>query len=89
MQRLALILLGVVVAGVLLGSIWTHAWGGLALVLVAGVGVAWYKLQVARSAEAEKFFGDVGEDTRLTGFQGGSPSEMPLDRDRAGPPRQP
>jgi len=34
-------------------------------------------VQVARGEAAERFFGDAGEDTRLTSFQGGSPSEMP------------
>ena len=90
MQRLVpLILLGLLAVGVLLVSIWTHAWGGVALVVVAGIGIAWYRIQVARGAAAEKFFGDVGEDTRLTGFQPGSPSEMPLDRSPPEPPQGP
>jgi hypothetical protein len=37
-------------------------------------------MQVAQTEATERFFGDPGDDTRLTGFQGGSPSEMPLDR---------
>ena len=54
-----------------------HSWGGIALVAVAAAGYAWYRAQVARGEAAQRFFGDAGEDTRLTGFQGGSPSEMP------------
>jgi hypothetical protein len=85
MQRLApLLLLGLVVVGVLLASIWMHSWGGVALVIVAGIGIVWYRTQVARSAAAEKFFGELGEDTRLTGFQAGLPSEMPVDRQAPG-----
>ena len=59
-------------------ALWVHAWGAVALIVVGAVGIAWYRVQVARSAaEAEKFFGDPGEETRLTGMQGVSPSEMP------------
>jgi hypothetical protein len=59
-------------------------------VLVGAVGIVWYRVQVARSEEAEDFFGGAGEETRLTGFQGGSPSEMPVDRSAAaGAPEQP
>jgi hypothetical protein len=37
-----------------------------------------------------EFFGDAGEETRMTGFQGGSPSEMPVDRSpAAGAPEHP
>lgn len=76
----------VLAAAVLLGvSLYLHLWGGIALVVVAGAGVAWYRMQVAQAQATEKFFGDAGEDTRLTGFQGGSPSEMPGD---AGPARR-
>ncbi|MGV3570693.1 MAG: hypothetical protein ACO1PB_08840 [Ramlibacter sp.] len=64
---------------------WFRAWGLLTLVVVGGAGLAWYRLQVARSAATEKFFGDMGEDTRLTGFQG-APSEMPVDRQPPAPP---
>ena len=48
--------------------------------VVMAAGYAWYRLQVARNAAAEKFFDAMGEETRLTGLQGGSPSEMPADR---------
>lgn len=69
-------------AALVLGlSAWQHSWGGVVLVLVAGAGYAWYRIEVARGEAAEQFFGDVGEDTRLTSFQGGSPSEMHVDRD--------
>jgi hypothetical protein len=62
-------------------SAWLHSWGGIALLVVAAGGYAWYRMEVARGEAAEQFFGDGGEDTRLTSFQGGSPSEMPVDRD--------
>jgi len=65
------------VAAVLALSWYLHSWGGVALVVMAAVGFAWYRIQVARGEAAERFFGDAGEDTRLTGLQGGSPSEMP------------
>jgi hypothetical protein len=58
-------------------SWYLHSWGGPALVAVAAAGYAWYRVQVARGEATERFFGDAGEDTRLTNFQGGSPSEMP------------
>jgi hypothetical protein len=62
-------------------SAWLHSWGGIALLIVAAGGYAWYRLEVARGEAAEQFFGEGGEDTRLTSFQGGSPSEMPVDRE--------
>jgi O-antigen ligase len=71
---------------VLVLSIYLHSWGGLVLLAVAGGAFAWYRIQVARSEAAEQFFGDAGEDTRLTGFQGGSPSEMPGPERNAPPP---
>jgi hypothetical protein len=58
-------------------SWYLHSWGGVALLAVAAAGLTWYRVQVARGEAAERFFGDAGEDTRMTGFQGGSPSEMP------------
>lgn len=79
-HRLALAAVAAAV-GVLALSWYLHSWGGIALVAVAAAGFAWYRVQVARGEAAERFFGDAGEDTRLTGFQGASPSEMPpLDR---------
>ena len=74
-----------VIAGV---AAWFRSWGLLALVLVGGAGLVWYRLQVARSAATENFFGDMGEDTRLTAFQG-SPSELPSDRAAAPKPAPP
>lgn len=79
-----------VVTLLLLGlSLYLHSWGGVALLVLIGGGYAWYRMQVARSEAAEEFFGGAGEDTRLTSFQGGSPSEMPVDRTAAphDPPR--
>jgi nitrogen fixation protein FixH len=71
----------VAVVLVLALSMYLHSWGGLVFLAVAGAAFAWYRIQVARSEAAEQFFGDAGEETRLTSFQGGSPSEMPpLDR---------
>lgn len=67
-------------------SLYLRMWGGLVLVAVAGAGFAWYRLQVARGQASEQFFGDQGEDTRLTQFQGGSPSEMPMDRGKGDDP---
>jgi hypothetical protein len=70
-----------IVAALLLAlSLYLHSWGGIALLAVAAAGYVWYRIQVARGEAAERFFGDAGEDTRLTSFQGGSPSEMPMDR---------
>ncbi|MBK6007986.1 hypothetical protein JJB11_17945 [Ramlibacter ginsenosidimutans] len=90
-HRLALAAVAAAV-GVLALSWYLHSWGGIALVAVAAAGFAWYRVQVARGEAAERFFGDAGEDTRLTGFQAGSPSEMPpLDRNpghNADPPRR-
>ena len=67
-------------------SAYLHSWGGPILVVVAAAGYAWYRTQVARGEAAEQFFGDLGEETRLTGFQGGAPSEMPVDP--PAPPRK-
>ena len=75
----------VLVLAVLALSLYLRSWGGLALLALVGGGYAWYRAQVARGEAAEQFFGDLGEDTRLTTFQAGSPSEMPVDRTM--PPR--
>jgi len=69
-------------------SMYLHSWGGLVFLAVAGGAFAWYRIQVMRSEAAEQFFGDAGEETRLTSFQGGSPSEMPP-MDRAAGPAAP
>ena len=59
----------------------------LVLVAVAAAGGAWYRVQVARGEAAEQFFGDLGEETRMTSFQQGSPSEMsPLESARSPAP---
>ena len=94
MTRPARLLAAAAIAAVLVLSLsaYLHSWGGVALVVVAVGAYAWYRIEVARGEAAEQFFGDGGEDTRLTSFQGGSPSEMPVDRDTeaqapAPPPR--
>ena len=70
----------VLVSLVLLGlSVYLHSWGGIVLLVLGSGAVAWYRAQVAQGEAAERFFGDMGEETRLTNFQGGSASEMPLD----------
>ena len=74
------LLLVFVYAGLVGLSAWLKSWGGIALLVVGGVGWAWYRVQVARTAAAEKFFGDAGEDTRMTGLQTAMPSEMPMDQ---------
>lgn len=80
-NKLPLALAAVAAVLVLVLSWHLRSWGGLALVAVGAAGYAWYAMQVARGEAAERFFGDAGEDTRLTSFQGGSPSEMsPLER---------
>ena len=83
-----LILAAAVAAALVLGlSLYLRSWGGFALLALAAAGYAWYRVQVARGEAAEQFFGDAGEDTRLTSFHAGSPSEMPMDRTI--PPRKP
>jgi hypothetical protein len=75
----------VLVSVLLLGlSFYLHSWGGIVLLFLGAGAIAWYRAQVAQGEAAEPFFGDMGEETRLTGFQGGSPSEMPLDRTMPG-----
>ncbi len=70
---------------VLLGlSVWLHSWGGLALIVLGAAGCVWYRNQVARGEDTEQFFGDLGEETRLTGFQGAGPSELPVERTLTG-----
>jgi hypothetical protein len=90
MKHPARLLAAVALAALVLALSWyLRSWGGVALVAIAAAVYAWYSIQVARSEAAERFFGDAGEDTRLTSFQGGSPSEMPpLERnpDRNGAP---
>jgi len=75
---------------VLLGlSAYLHSWGGVVLLVLGAGAIAWYRAQVAEGEAAERFFGDMGEETRLTNFQAGGASEMPLDSGLpapAGPP---
>lgn len=88
MKRSApLLIAAIVVAVLLLGlSVYLRSWGGVVLVAVATAVYAWYRVQVARGEAAEQFFGDLGEETRLTNFQGASPSEM---ADERRPPARP
>ena len=80
-RRARFLTAAIVVAAFLLAiSAYLHSWGGVVMVAVAAAGVVWYRMQVAQTEATERFFGEAGDDTRLTGFQGGSPSEMPLDR---------
>ena len=91
MRRSAPLAIAAIGAALVLALSWhLHSWGGPALVVAAAAGYAWYRVQVARGEAAERFFGDAGEETRLTGFQGGSPSEMPtLEREGADGDREP
>jgi len=81
MSRTALFTAVAVLASVvLLGlSLYLHSWGGVVLLALGAGAVAWYRAQVAEGEAAEPFFGDMGEETRLTNFQAGGASEMPLD----------
>ena len=84
MGRLAILMLVLAAAGV--AALLTGR-SSLASALVLGGfvlgGYAVYRMRAARSINTEEFFGGAGEDTRLTGLQGGaSPSEMPAERDR-------
>lgn len=89
MKRLLPLLVAAVAALLVLALSWhLKSWGGIALVAVAAAGFTWYRVQVARSEAAERFFGDAGEDTRLTSFQGG-PSEMPPPEAPGQEPRPP
>jgi hypothetical protein len=90
-RRTRFIAAAVAASLVLLGlSMWLRSWGGIVLVLLGAAAIAWYRAQVAEGEDAERFFGDMGEETRLPNFQGGSPSEMPLDRTLPGTaPRPP
>ena len=87
-RRTRLIAAAAIAAALVLGlSLYLHSWGGLVLVAVAAAGGAWYRVQVARGEAAEQFFGDLGEETRMTSFQQGSPSEMsPLESARSPTP---
>ncbi len=80
------LLLAVAFAGLVVLAGWQRAWGALALLTVGAVGGFWYRLQVARTEAAEKFFADDGEETRMTAFQGGPASEMPVERPTGAPP---
>jgi len=88
MSRTARFIAAAVAASLaLLGlSAWLHSWGGIVLVLLGAAAIAWYRAQVAEGEAAEPFFGDMGEETRLTSFQAGSASEMPLEPELPGTP---
>ena len=79
-RRARYIVTTVLASAVLLGlSVWLHSWGGIVLLVLGAGAIAWYRAQVAEGEAAERFFGDMGEETRLTNFQTGSASELPLD----------
>jgi len=81
MSRSARFTLATAFASVLLLglSAYLHSWGGVVLLVLGAAAIAWYRAQVAQGEDAERFFGDAGEETRMTGFQGGSASELPMD----------
>lgn len=71
-------------------SYWLRSWGGVALVVMGAVVAAWYRAQVARSEDGQQFFGDLGEETRLTSIEASAPSELPLQHpDATADPRPP
>ena len=84
------ILAAVLASTVLLGlSLYLHSWGGIVLLVLGAAAIAWYRAQVAEGEAAERFFGDMGEETRVTTFQGGPASELPLEhRTAARPPAE-
>jgi apolipoprotein N-acyltransferase len=87
---IAAAVVAVVALGVVAVSVHYRMWGGIALLAVAAAAVVWYRVQVQRAEETDQFFGDFGEETRLTAFQGNSPSEMPVDAAaRAHPAQEP
>lgn len=81
MSRTARYIAAAVLASVvLLGlSAYLHSWGGIVLLVLGAGAIAWYRAQVAEGEAAERFFGDMGEETRVTTFQGGSASELPME----------
>ena len=83
-RPLTLLLVGIAALSLVLGGLWFQSWGAFALLAVAIGGWAWYRVQVRRSEEAAGFFGDDGEETRVTALHGNSPSEMPVDAARRG-----
>lgn len=91
MSRPARFITAVAVASILLLvlSAYLHSWGGVVLLVLGAAAIAWYRAQVAEGEAAERFFGDMGEETRLPNYQGGTPSEMPLDRTMPGRTRPP
>jgi hypothetical protein len=84
-HRATLILAAALLAVALAVAAWLRAWGAMVLLVLLAGAFGWYRAQVARGAAAERFFGDAGEDTRMTALQ--SPSEMPVDRQPPAPPR--
>jgi hypothetical protein len=91
MNRTARFIAAVALASiVLLGlSAYLHSWGGIVLLALGAGAIAWYRAQVAEGEAAERFFGDMGEETRLTNFQAGSASELPLEAGSPAPARPP
>jgi hypothetical protein len=77
-NTLVIALLAAAAAGI---AAYYRFWGGIALVAVLLGGYGWMRWRATREQATEKFFEGMGEETRMTQIQGGSPSEMPVDRE--------
>lgn len=75
------VLISLAAAGVAAIAGYYRYWGAIALVAVLMAGYGWMRWRATRNPVTEKFFEDMGEETRMTHIQGGSPSEMPVDRE--------
>ncbi len=69
------ILIPVLLAAMALAAL-LRLWGAMALIAMLTAGFVWYRIQVRRTEASEAFFEGMGEETRMTGMQGGSPSEL-------------
>ena len=77
-RKVAAVAAAAVGAAVLVGlSGWISA---LVVGGTLGAGYGLYRARARRNTGTE-FFGDAGEETRLTEIKPGSPSEMPADRE--------
>jgi hypothetical protein len=73
------LLIALVSAGVAAVAAYYRYWGAIALIAVLLGGYGWMRWRATREPATEQFFEDMGEETRMTHIQGGSPSEMPVD----------